>query len=352
MSEPHRLKTLAQTHGVNYEFADLRMHPGYVSSAHLSFTAQATVLAAGQEIPVVLESAPAAEKSGSTCSGPCNTASSTAGPRAHDYLSCSKLDGEAFCDIRVLRFAQFGRVESPVAFDWLVTMVDDEGLIRGKMHAKLDDRGLLVYPASVELGGHMVVTVQIDGQEGPIRLRSRKEPIFRGKVPGWPPFGTELELENPPIEYFREDELDKPDAVPFMKVTANTVRLGTQRSDFFFTRPAIQTLVPVKSGGYRITWTDTASRLTDQKIVSYRVYRNLHPGNLEGWQQIAEVPVGTTSFVDRDAPADARVEYVVSHVAEYPFGYKYEGIFNPPVEPRPGALKPVAPDPEDHGAHH
>jgi hypothetical protein len=319
-------QSTSSTHGVNYEFADTTLHPDYISFAHLSFSANAVVGAA--QIPVTLQNNPVLQAS--TCSGPCNA---TAQGGNHHYLNCTTDKGEADCRLDILRFAQYGRVTDPIAFNWAVVMAEGESLT-GTMHAALDSTGALVYPASAELGGRMVVTVHVDGQPQPVVLRSRKEPKFQSQILGWPPYGSEFVLSNPPIPYYRASEIDDPAAEPFMVVTSNNVVIGTQKAAFFEKRPKILAVTSTKDG-LDITWEETAGTVPGITIARYHLYRNLTPGTLSGWQMIATVPAGTSSYVDRSVPSGVPVDYVISHATDYPFGIEYEGIFDPPATYRP-----------------
>lgn len=317
----------SSTHGVNYDFADTTHHPDYISFAQLAFSAHALVGPA--KIPVILENGPPARANGSSCSGPCTR------PSPHEYLNCTINAGLATCRLNILRFSQFGQVTAPFAFQWAIVMAEGESLA-GTMSAALDSTGALVYPAEAELGGRMVVTVQLDGQPAPIVLRSRKEPRFRSQILGWPPYGSEFTLSNPPIEYYQASQIDDPAAVPFMIVTSNDVRIGTEKSAFFEARPKILGVKPTDSGdGLEITWLETAGSVPGVTIARYHIYRNLTPGTLAGWQRIATLPAGTSSYIDRSVPSGVPADYVISHATDYPFGIEYEGIFDPPTTYRP-----------------
>jgi hypothetical protein len=318
-------QSTSSTHGVNYEFQDTTQHPDYISFAHLSFNVHALVGAA--QTPVTLQNNPVVQAS--ACSGPCNALAQGA---RHRYLNCKTGEGKADCRLSILRFAQYGRVTGPIAFNWAVVMAEGESL-SGTMHAALDSKGMLVYPAPAELEGRMIVTVQIDGQ-APIELRSRKEPKFQSQILGWPPYRSEFVLSNPPIPYFRASEIDDPAAKPFMVVTSNDVVIGTQKAAFFEKRPKILSVTPTKDG-LGITWKETTGTVPGVTIARYHIYRNLTPGTLSGWQMIATVPTGTSSYVDRKVPSGVPVDYVISHATDYPLGIEYEGIFDPPATFRP-----------------
>ncbi|MEM7052748.1 MAG: hypothetical protein AAF604_23995 [Acidobacteriota bacterium] len=319
-----QVQTLPQTHGVNYEFVGHHHHPDFLSSAPLQF--QATAQVAGQSVSLISD--PGSVLAGSTCSGPCNVQ-----PTTNELLNCSLNTGltgttSVVCNVQIMRFAQYGRVEGPMSFNWLVVMVEDDALLAGELRTTLGQKGL-DYPAEIELGGRMVVTVQPDGLP-PVRLLSRREPIFTGMVAGWPPHGLNLELSNPPIEYYLEGEIDDATASPFMVVTANTVQLGHETSSFMGSRPTITRAERAK-GAVVVEWTSTEGTVQGPQPSHYKLYRNAAGGELTAWVHVADVPIAETSFVDAGAPAKGPLQYVVSHAAEYPFGYEYEGIFNDPV---------------------
>jgi hypothetical protein len=331
-----KVKILSTTRGVNHEFVDPARHPDFVATTQLSLSFDALV--GPDRTPLNLKSDLLSARAGSICTGPCNlrtmehlvngTEKST-----HEFINCSfGEDRSALCDLNILRFAQFGHVDGPVPVQWLVTMPDSEESLRGKMRTTLNADGTLKYPADVELAGHMIVTVRV-GDGDPIRLLSRKKPVFRGQSPGWPPHGAALELENPPIEYFVDKTIDDPEAKPFMVVTANAVRLGDSPSEFFSVVPEIETARRLQEGGVQITWKDVVATAKSVQIAHCYVYRNRQPGHLESWEKIATLSASQTAYVDHDVDGTSAAEYAISYTVNYPFGYEYEGTISQPRQP-------------------
>jgi hypothetical protein len=177
----------------------------------------------------------------------------------------------------------------------------------------------------------MVITVQI-GDAEPLRLRSKKEPILSGQVAGWPPYGTRLELENGPIEYFSEDMLSTQGADPVVKVTQNTVFLGTEPHPILSRAPSITSAKRQAQGGLALTWTNTADEIaTEPSITAYHVYRNLDPGVIEKWELATRAPTSQTSWHDTDLGKSQVAEYLIVHAARCPFDYDLEGLLGAPV---------------------
>lgn len=331
-----RVRMLSTTRGVNHEFVDPARHPDYIAATRLSLSFDALVGPA--RTPLKLISDPISERAGSQCTGPCNlhTMERLANGTekiVHEFINCSfSEDRSALCDINILRFAQFGHVDGPVPVQWLVTMPDSEDNLRGTLRTTLNADGTLKYPADVELAGHMIVTVRV-GDADPIRLLSRKKPVFKGRTPGWPPHRAELALENAPIEYYLDREIEDPEAKPFMIVTTNEVRLGDKPSEFFSVGPEIESAHRLQEGGVQIAWKDTVSLVKTVQIARYHVYRNRQPGNLESWEKIATLPASQTTYIDKDVDGTSAAEYAVSYTADYPFGYEYEGSISQPRQP-------------------
>ena len=334
-------QVLPTSHGINYDPSEISGHPDFVSTAQLRFEATAEV--AGGVASLVADGGSVAR--GSACGGPCNV-HLPSGPRLLNCRFDTAPDGTqtATCDVEIIRFAQFGRTESPVGFDWLVVMDEAEGLLSGTLTTTVGPDGRLVFPAEIVLGGEkMVVTMEPDGG-APVRLRSRETPVLRGMAPAWPPHGLVLELANGPIPYYLEGDVDDPGTQPVMSITSNTVTLEPGKSAFLSIRPQIQSAGPV-AAGVALRWTDSAAETGDPAIVAYYVYRNLTPGVLEGWERIAVVPATQTSYVDSGLDGSSSAAYLVTHAAQYPFGHLYEGLPGQPVTvagtaPRSGGSRP------------
>jgi hypothetical protein len=352
-SHTRTLQHLPLTHGINYDPFEVDGHPDALSSANLDF--QAKVDFKGGWFMLAAASNP------STCSGPCNARAATAarggkasgGALDHNLLNCkvtgSGGDKSAVCSVKIVRFAQFGRVEGPKPFDWLIEMEQGDALLAGTLRAGISEDGELVYPATVQLGGKMIITILREG-EPPIRLRSRTEPRFEGVTAGWPPYGLTLRLVNRPIRYYLESELDNPAARPFASVASNKVTIGKAPSPFFATRPQITSAqivdpagAPWKQGevgGVALRWTPTAGDLGGFEIDKYHVYRNLRPKELEGWERIASISAEDPAYVDTGYTGLSSVAYLVTHSTTFPVGgYEYEGLPGIPFVIKRGASR-------------
>ncbi len=303
--QPHEQRTA----GVNYEpYGVVRAGSTDVSSAPMRFSVSALV--GSMTVDLI---APMA-----TCGSGCR--------KTLGMPTAESLDSE----VVIVRFAKFGEaaLSDGTPLRWLVVMEDGDTL-KGPLRVPLEDGLGEQYPGRLELGGRMVMTVQV-GDNDPVRLRSRNEPVLAGDVAGWPPYGMALSLTNGPIDYFIEEQLDDPDASPFLSVTSNEVLLGTEPHAILGRAPEIVTASRGEQG-VALSWTDTAGEIaTTPPITGYHVYRNATPGHVGGWTLAGAVDAATTSWVDADAP-DAAVEYLLVHVARCPFGYDLEGLLGAPV---------------------
>jgi hypothetical protein len=305
-----------RTSGVNYD--PQAVDPADLSTAHLKFDVSAEV--AGNLIDLV---------------GPLAVCGS--GCRKQIIRFVGSDDFEA--DVLIIRFAKFGRtqISDTVGFDWLVRMEDDYPL-RGRLMGVRDGEQP-TYPAAVHLGGRMVITVQFDEGE-PFNLRSRLEPVLVGITRAWPPYGMRLSLSNGPIPYYREADLEDPEAPAFLAVTANEIQLGSEPYSLLSVAPEPQSIElletpeagPGNQTAVRLQWSDTSDLVLDEPPVSlYHVYRTSTPQDLDTWQLVGEVPASKTSYVDRIDQAETETYYLVTHAAELPFGYRLEGLFRQPV---------------------
>lgn len=318
--------------GINFDPRRRTTHPDFLSTTSLNFELEGDVL--GQTLQ--LKGDELSIKLGSTCSGPCNR-------REHIPLNCNISLQEdkkiACCGIRVVRFAQFGYIEQPIKMEWLVVM-EKGGELDGTLSTTVDEEDNLNYPGKVELVSGMTIFFRMEGNSEIFKLRSRRKPILKGIASNWPPYNMELRLSNGPIKYYREEELDNPKATPVLVVSTTRVVLGSEPSKFFTVFPEAETeiiddkgnkWINGKIGGVRLSWNDTNQQLDKFKITNYHVYRNLTPGNLEGWELVAILPSETLQWIDPLYSGKENIEYLVLHSIEYLFGYKYEGIYGLPV---------------------
>lgn len=242
---------------------------------------------------------------------------------------------DATADVAIVRFAKYGTTHLPDGslMTWLIVMEDGDTL-SGPMRvpaAEPSSNRLADYPGELQLGGRMVITAQI-GENPPFRLRSRTEPLLAGLVPGWPPYGMRLDLDNGPIDYFLEEALEDESAEPLIRVTANRVLLGTAPHPILSRAPEITKTSRSDTGAIQLTWTATAEeRETEPPITAYHVYRNLEPDNLASWELVAALPSTQTSWEDSETTTSQSPTYLLVHAAECPFGYKLEGALGTPA---------------------
>lgn len=226
------------------------------------------------------------------------------------------------------------RLASP-RMDWLVTMQQGAFMVGAVSFDTLASG----QPAQLTLHGRMLVQVQLSAGAPPVRLLSRAEPHFAGMVKEWPPRGAELALTNGPIEYFNEDDVERPNAEPVLKILSNNFVFGTESVSLLAMRPEITRLHYVDKdrqswvqgkpiGGAALSWTDTRSLVSpsDPPVRYYHVYRKFDGDDLNGWILVRALPADITSWVDNAATGDTAVEYIVLHAAEYPFGHRYESL--------------------------
>ena len=314
--EPHE----STTKGVNYAPTSQTA----VSSAPMRFRVEATVM--GQRIDLVGPMAVC----GSGCRRLDFRAIDAGSEDGHMQLQTLGVDTGVASDVVIVRFAKFGEARLPdnTLIRWLVVMEDGDTL-QGPMIAPTLSNGTVDFPGHLRLGGRMVVTVQV-GETEPMRLRSRTEPVLSGDIAGWPPYGASLRLENGPIEYFLEDDVENAQANPVVQVTANTVVLGTQPHPILSRAPEI-IRAERGPGGVELQWTSTADEIeTTPPITAYHVYRNATPHDVAGYELAEVVAAPSTTWTDTQPPSGA-VSYLVVHAARCPFNYDLEGLLGNPA---------------------
>jgi hypothetical protein len=223
---------------------------------------------------------------------------------------------------------------------WLVTM-QQGALMLGTADVTALAAG---QPAEFTLHGRMLLQYQLLPGGERVRLLSRSEPFFSGTVTQWPPRGARLSLTNAPIEYFREDEIERPNATPALRILSNDIEFGNDPVSLLSVRPEItraqyvdadkQPWAAGKSiGGVSLSWSDTRSMVSpsDPPVKFYHVYRKFDGDDLNGWVLVRSLPADITTWVDNTPNGSAAVEYIVLHAAQYPFGHRYESLIGPSV---------------------
>ncbi len=169
------------------------------------------------------------------------------------------------------------------------------------------------------------------------------EPIFFAKIENWPPYNMELKLTNPPIEYYREFDVDREEATPLLMIEENVINFGEKEVSLLKYYPKIirADLIDSKGnnwkegdiGGVKITWSETVSKIEDEDppIACYNIYRNRSLRiDLDKWELIASVSPNQTSIIDKDFDGTVSMNYIVLHAALYNFNYHYESVYGKP----------------------
>lgn len=248
----------------------------------------------------------------------------------------------AECGIRVLRFAQFG---SAGHLTWLVQSEDGPEGMRGVLRGEIDENGRLRFPARLILSGKMVLSFRESGRTA--RLRSEGRVELEGIVgswppydAGWPPTSTILQLSGEPV-LFREMDSQAVSKEPAtFSLQQMWAVLGTRPSDFFSTIPRIaraRVIDPSGAdwrdgpvGGVALEWTDSRKALNLSGVTHYNIYRNQADGPVYSWSLQVRIAAGKTSYVDRDFDGTRSYQYLVTHSAQFPMGYLYEGMYGEP----------------------
>jgi hypothetical protein len=232
--------------------------------------------------------------------------------------------------MNVVRFAHFGKADSPYAFRWVLYMEKGVGRLTGRRVAG--------GRYEVELRGDLHFDVIMKGATIPIRTDSYFTPVFRGTAKSWPPYGVVLRLANGPIPFYSDRQKRRDSTVtPMVLVTSTTFGLGKEPTAFFTKQPLIEraTVIDPSGGAWRsgrsvagvaLAWESTADLLRPIAIAGYNVYRNSSPGNPASWERIATVPATQTTLIDSTYTGRSKVAYMVTHLSDYPTGYKYEGL--------------------------
>lgn len=282
-------------------------------SAPVSFTVAARVMGD----TVYLQSTDLSDLAGFVCAVPPGRSASGAwGPGRYD--------------IDVMRFAHFGRADSPFAFQWVLYMPKDEGelLIRpvagnkGKME--------------VTLRGPLHFDVLLKGATKPITMITKFYPEFKGISSDGSPQGVKLQLANGPVGFFREEYIKDTATKAMVTVLETTFTFGRRPTNYFTKLPEIVTASVVdasgvpwkegKVGGVKLEWKPTADQLKPIAIAGYNIYRSPTPEKPGSWKLVAKVPPGQRSVQDKGYDGTRRMAYMVTHRTDYPVGFTYEGI--------------------------
>lgn len=236
-------------------------------------------------------------------------------------------------DLNVMRFAHFGRADSPYAFRWVLYMPKGAGRLTGK---RLPNGRY-----AVELRGDLRFDVILKGATEPMHTSAATIPVFRGTAKAWPPYGLTLTLANGPIAFYSDRQKRDSGITPLVTVLETKFGLGKQPTEYFTLAPRIENAAVVDPsgapwkggplGGVELTWTSTAGLLKPIAVAGYNIYRSATPENPKSWRRIASVSASRTSLRDKSYDGTSKAAYMVTHRASYPTGYEYEGVHNAPV---------------------
>lgn len=325
----HNVNYDSKVTGMNFDYKSFDMHPDFIST--LPLTMEITANVDGEILDLVSGDTPTL--AGSSCSGPCNRIT-------HIPMNCSVKDGAADCGLKILRFSQSGEVDTKRGkVSWLIEMEEGANLLAGTLSTKLDEEGALTYPGKMLLGGKMKIFLKSQRWGKTFKLVSKKEPILSGIANSWPPKSSVLTLENPPIKYYKEKDIDDPKAAPFLVVTKNQVKLGNKKSDFLSKGPVINKLEYVnhegvacdiqskECAGVKISWKTDKIVTKNFNISHYNIYRNYLGRDPEGWKLIAKSSASATNYIDKENNLKQDAYYAITHSMPVGFDKFYEGMY-------------------------
>lgn len=250
-------------------------------------------------------------------------------------IACTEEGGKGTSGdvLNVLRFAHYGRSDSPFIMNWVLFIPPGAGTMSAVKNPGKAGSGY-----RVTLKGDLRFTTLLKGATVPIRLTARTlTPEFVGISRSWPPHDVTLSLSNGPIPFFADSA-----HAPLLTVLDANFILGRNATKYFAESPRIIRAEPVggkkggPGGGVRLEWQGTGSIVKPIEISGYNIYRSPTPGNSASWRKIGTVAAGVTSFTDNEYDGRKRVAYAVTHRAEYSAGYQYEGVIERPyiMEPK------------------
>ncbi|MGD2113606.1 MAG: hypothetical protein PVG07_01035 [Acidobacteriota bacterium] len=248
----------------------------------------------------------------------------------------------AECPISLIRLAQWGVTEGEAPMEWLLEAEREEEGSAGRVRVELDENGAPRFPADVVLSPHLVFTLRRAGDDRPIRLRSRTRLVLEGRLDAWPQGLMVLRSTGDAVPLKAEGAAGVgAEGLGEVEVKDVTMAFADKPSEFFRQRPRILSATPLdpegepwttgRVTGVALKWADTAAQTRSSRITHYRIYRNRDPDGDGAWRLAGVVEASETRFVDRTFDGDGPVEYVVSHEMDFPFGYRYEGVFYEPM---------------------
>lgn len=238
-------------------------------------------------------------------------------------------------NLKMMRFAHFGRADSPFAFQWVLYLPNGKGDLTVRPLSKGGKK------AEVTLKGGLHFDVLLKGATKPLTLRTRVTPEFKGISKNGSPNGVTLTLANGPIGFYREEYLNDTSIKAMITVTGTTFTFGNTSTKYFTEMPKIVKAELVdasgkswkkgKVGGVKLEWAATNEDVKPIEITAYNIYRSSTPERPGSWKLIATVPASQHSMHDKEFDGSRRTAYKVTHRSSYPVEFDYEGLPTPPA---------------------
>lgn len=243
--------------------------------------------------------------------------------------------GEGALDMKMARFAHFGRADSPFAFQWVLYLPNDQGELTIRPLSRKGKK------AEVTLRGWLHFDVLLKGATEPLKMKTRVMPEFKGISENGSPYGVKLTLANGPVGFYREEYIDDTTFKPMVKVVSTTFTFGRKPTKYFTKLPEITSAVPVnasgkpwtagKVDGVNLEWANTAGQVEPLNVEGYNIYRSATPEKPGSWKLIASVPASQHSLHDKEYDGSKRMAYRVTHRLQYPIRLTYESVARAPV---------------------
>lgn len=237
--------------------------------------------------------------------------------------------------LSILRFAHFGKADSPFAMQWTLYLPPGEGVLEGRpLGRERRTAGGDAY--EVTLRGGLEFDLLLRGATQPMRLITHVEPQFKGTSKSWPPYGASVTLANGPIGFFYKNPGPNQRA-PILVVHETKFTIGRRPTKYMAQPPKIaraqilnasgKPWTAGKAGGVLLEWRPSGIAPVD--LVGYRVYRAPAVGG--AWERIAQVDAGRTQFIDSSYDGRTAVRYAVAHYTRYVPDFEHEGLIGPYV---------------------
>lgn len=238
-------------------------------------------------------------------------------------------------NMKMARFAHFGRADSPFAFQWILYLPNDQGELIIRPLSKKGKR------AEITLRGWLHFDVLLKGATEPLKMKTRVVPEFKGISENGSPYGVKLTLANGPIGFYREEYINDTTFKPMVNVIGTTFTFGSKPTKYFTNLPEITSAVPVDASGkpwtsgkvygVKLEWSGTADEVKPINVGGYNIYRSATPEKPGSWKLVASVPASQHSMRDEGYDGSKRMAYRITHRLEYPIQFMYESVTRTPV---------------------